>query len=323
MFGELLGLWAADVWTKLGRPGSFQLVECGPGRGTLMADVLRAAATVPGFAKAVRVLLLEISPALMEKQRTMLAGRAVTWIDGLDHPAVRTDQPVILLANEFLDALPVRQFCFRGGAWQERFVDLGDGDQLEFHWLPCTNGDRDDWRQAQLSALDPALYGDEIVELSEAVQSFAGQAARLLRATRGAALFIDYGYSGPASGDTLQALKGHRRAEVLENIGEADLTAHVDFGAVARAGGGAVHGPVTQGPVTQGPVTQGPMTQGPTTQAAFLRRLGIEARAAMLRPKTPGAIDAALHRLTDPAQMGLLFKVLALSHGLTAPPEGF
>lgn len=275
MFGELLGLWAADVWIKLGRPPRFDLIECGPGRGTLMADALRAAKTVPGFIDAAQIILMEISPVLQQKQREMLRGGNVQWIDSLDHPVIRSsDGPVILLANEFLDALPVKQWQQENGQWRERTIIMSEDGGLSFS----------------------RPSNDSIHETSPARELFVNGVSELLKTRRGAALFIDYGHEG-GLGDTLQAVKNHAFAPVLEDAGNADLTSHVDFSALKQIAQDhvAVFGPVPQG--------------------VFLDRLGIRERAAKLNQKTE------LERLTAPGQMGRLFRAMALCHDVT--PEGF
>ena len=284
MFGELIGLWAADVWLKLGSPPAFQLIECGPGRGTLMADVLRAARKVPGFVDAAQIVLIENSPVLIEKQKLALKDFKVVWTDSLGHPHINSSgAPLILLANEFLDALPVRQMI--GG--KERVVIVKNGHL----------------------AFEPT--GGTPREVSPAREAFTRQTAKLLKARRGAALFIDYGYEGPAEGETLQAIREHKFVGALEYVGEADLTAHVDFGAlktVARE--------------------EGVKTGGPAGQGDFLFRLGINERANVLlgaarNAEQRSAIASSLARLTEPEQMGRLFKVMALWHDDNLAVDGF
>lgn len=282
MFGELLGAWAADVWMKLGKP-KFQLIECGPGRGTLMMDALRAAAKAPGFVEAAHIILMENSPLLIEKQKALLKDFKVEWIDNLDHPIIRSsDHPIILLANEFLDALPITQ---RAGQ-EPRTVILHRG-RLNF---------------------DPPR--GEITEASPVRENFVRKVARLLKARKGAALFVDYGYEGPATGDTLQAVREHQYISALDFVGDADLTAHVDFAPLKKAG-----------------MEEGLLVMGPVTQGDFLRRLGVAQRAdALLQNakdmKQRGEIAAAHARLTSSLQMGRLFKVIAFCNSPHAP-EGF
>jgi SAM-dependent MidA family methyltransferase len=296
MFGELLGLWAAAVWQGMGSPTGFRLVELGPGRGTLMADALRALRRVPGLLDGLEVHLVETSPALRERQRAALAPHAarVSWHERLEEVP---PGPLVVIANEFFDALPVRQFVARTGAWHERVVERG-GEDLRFGVAPVPED----------SITVPPREG-AILEVPRAGSALMETLARRLVHDGGAALVIDYGYWGPAFGDTLQALKAHAFADPLSEPGEADLTAHVDFHRLARAAasaGAAVHGPLSQGD--------------------FLRALGIEVRALALKarasPEQAQAVETGLRRLTDPEGMGELFKVLAVSHPGMPPLPG-
>ncbi|MGE0254292.1 MAG: class I SAM-dependent methyltransferase [Alphaproteobacteria bacterium] len=291
MFGELVGLWCADLWLRMGRPDPFVLLELGPGRGTLMADVLRALAVVPGCRAAARPHLVETSPALRARQRRTLRGAGATWHATL---AGVPEGPTLAIANEFFDALPVRQFVRLADGWHERVV-VTEGDGLAFATAV---------RRPQPYELPPAAAGlaaeGATVEDCPAGRTLAAALARRLVREGGAALAIDYGYDGPAVGDTLQAVRAHRFVPVLDEPGEADITAHVDFTALAMAARGA-----------------GATVAGPVAQGAFLRRLGIEARAARLKaaatPAQRAAIDAAMARLIDATGMGSLFRVLALA----------
>lgn len=296
MFGELIGLWAAETWRLMGEPATLRLVELGPGRGTLMADALRAARALPAFRGALDVHLVETSPVLTAAQRDILAacGRPVAWhARPEDVPA----GPAIVIANEFLDALPIRQFERRERGWHERLVGLGDDTALAFGLAPEPE-----------PGLPSGGRAGDVIEVGEAASAVTRNLAERLVREGGAALLVDYGHDRSGFGDTLQAVRRHAYADPLAGPGEADLTAHVDFAALARvaaAAGALVHGPVTQG--------------------AFLSGLGIAARAERLRgaagPDGAPAIDAALARLVEPGQMGRLFKVLALSGpGLAALP---
>ena len=298
MFGELIGLWCAAVWQSMGRPQSVRLVELGPGRGTLLADALRAAGTVPAFRDAIDLHLVETSESLRAEQATLLADAHPTW-----HERFETvpPGPVLVIANEFFDALPIRQFERVGNAWQERVVTLAPSSQgLRFaaaDSVPVEAG------------LGCAPSG-AIVERAPVREALAGALAERIAAGGGAALIIDYGPERPGFGDTLQAMRRHRRNGVLEDPGTADLTAHVDFStlaSVARHAGANVFGPVAQG--------------------RFLRSLGIDARAARLRQGASADqaadIDAALRRLTGVHGMGELFKALALAHPALNTPPGF
>lgn len=293
MFGELIGLWAVAVWQQMGAPRPLRLIELGPGRGTMMADALRAGATVPDFVAAASVHLVEMSPVLRERQRKALAGRGepVTWHETLDQVP---PGPQIILANEFIDALPVHHAVRGTDGWHERVMQLDDAGRLAWGVASSAMADFDATLPAELAgAPTGAVYewrSDAIV--------FA--IADRLKRDGGAALFIDYGHARPGVGETLQALRAHRFSDPLADPGGADLTAHVDFAHLAHAFGAAAC-----------------RVQGPLTQAEFLHRLGIEARAARLKraatARQAADIDSALHRLTAPDQMGELFKVLAVA----------
>jgi NADH dehydrogenase [ubiquinone] 1 alpha subcomplex assembly factor 7 len=299
MFGELIGLWCAETWTAIGAPEPVLLAELGPGRGTLMADALRAARVVPAFAAALEVHLVETSPLLRRRQRETLGHRPATWHDDV---TTIPPAPSLVVANEFFDALPVRQFERTADGWCERLVDA-DADGLRFVLAPPA--------PAPLvpAALAEAAPG-AVVEVSPAAIAIADALARRLVGAGGGALIIDYGHGASAVGETLQAVRRHAYAAVLEAPGEADLTAHVDFAAVARAAAEA-----------------GAVVHGPVPQAAFLAGLGIEARAAALAagatPAQVADIEAALKRLTDVDAMGTLFKAMALTAPGTPSPPGF
>lgn len=310
MFGELLGLWAAAVWKSMGMPKPVRLIELGPGRGTMMADMLRAIRVLPGFYQAVNVDLVEINPALIDRQQETLRGAKppTNWYGRFTEIP---DGPAIVLANEYFDALPVHQVVRRQHGWHERVVDISPSGQLEFsasaeplkHFdllLPPLV------RAAPVGAIFEWRPAEEIMWI-----------ARRLRDQGGAALIIDYGHVRSDAGDTFQAISRHSFTDPLRNPGHADLTAHVDFQALALAAedaGARLHGPVEQG--------------------EFLQRLGIETRAATLMSKAPPQVSAdiqsALQRLTGTGRgmMGALFKVLGVSHpdirvlpGLSDIPE--
>ena len=305
MFGELLGLWAAVVWQGMGSPDNVKLVELGPGRGTLMADMLRAAFAAPGFGEAVHVHMVETSPALKTRQQQALEGMGLAhdpvWHGSFDDVP---EGPVIVIANEFFDALPIEQYFHAGDFWCPRVVDSKpDGDGLCFVLLPPYDAPE----------LPPGLLdapADTMVEVCPSGLDIAENISRRIVADGGAALIIDYGHGESGTGDTLQAVKGHDHHHPLEDPGEADLTAHVDFGALGQrvfASGARAHGVVGQG--------------------EFLQRLGIRERAEMLlagaTPEQEEDIAGALKRLTDPSEMGDLFKVMAISAIDAAPPPGF
>ena len=294
VFGELIGLCLARAWLDgaAGREGPARLVELGPGRGTLMADALRAARAAPGFLGAVSVHLVEASPVLREVQARTLAGHAPVWHDRLEDVP---EGPLLLVANEFFDALPVRQFVREGAGWRERMVG-DDGTALAFGLAPPTVPPFLAHRSADTAE-------GEMVEWRPAVPPSVAEIERRIAAHGGAALLIDYGSWG-SRGDTLQAVRGHSFADPLEAPGETDLTAHVDFQAIARAAPGLA-------------------VSGLTGQGAFLERLGATARAQALARGLGGealaAAVAAHRRLTHPDEMGTLFKVLGLT-ARGAPP---
>jgi len=287
-YGELLGAWAVEVWRGQGAPVPIVLAEAGPGRGTLMADALRLIDRLaPDFAAASVVHLVETSPTLRAEQAARLGGRVVAWHEQL---ATLPDGPALLVASEFLDVLPVRQFRRRNGLWVERAVALAGG---RFVWT-------------DLPAEPPE---DGAGEVSPAARAWMAEATRRVVRYGGAVLVVDYGHDGGAE-DTLQAVRAHRPVDPLEAPGAADLTAHVDFGALARAAraeGGEVYGPVPQG--------------------EFLRRLGLPERTAVLCRNAPPTVarnlQAAARRLMDPDAMGLLFKAMAVLPPGVAPPPGF
>ncbi|MBS0549065.1 MAG: SAM-dependent methyltransferase [Proteobacteria bacterium] len=297
MFGELIGAWLADRWLAMGSPAPVRLVELGPGRGTLMADALRATRGVPGFHAALDLHLVETSETLRAQQAEALAAFTPQWHERFD--AVPAG-PLLLVANEFFDALPVRQFHRTDSGWRERMVGLAaDGETLTLALAPGAT--------PFAPFLPAAAATDAEAELCEAGRAIAAAIGARLRRDGGWALIVDYGYdaSGPAA--SLQAVRGHRRADLLERPGETDLSSHVDFAALAAAAGARSFGPVGQG--------------------AFLARLGIRQRAETLKARASEAqrhaLDAGLHRLIDPGQMGTLFRVMAVGDDRSAAPPGF
>lgn len=298
MFGELLGLWAAHLWQAMGAPARFRLVELGPGRGTLMADILRATRIVPGFHAALSVHLVETSPMLRDKQAVALSGAGAVWHDSI---ATALDGPVIVLANEFLDALPLDQFVMTAEGWHERLLGLGDDGALAFG-LALVGED----------SLKIAAPVGSVFEQPYAALDVVTAIARHIAGEGGGALFIDYGSARSGFGDTLQAMKRHGFVDPLAEPGEADLTVHVDFermGQAALKAGAALH--------------------GPATQRDFLLALGLAQRAQALSQKADAAqrqaISEAFDRLIQPGEIGMgdLFKVLALSQPTLPPLPGF
>lgn len=295
MFGEMIGLWCAVMWQSLGAPSRIVLAEIGPGRGTLMSDILRAAATLPPFRQALDVWLVETSPRLRQRQQQTLSDHAVHWAERFED---LPDGPLLLIANELFDALPIRQFVKHGSTWHERVVTVKDGT-FAFAAGPEERPD------LPADILDDAGDG-AIAETCPAGRALAAAIGRRLNATPGFALLIDYGHVRHGVGETLQAVKSHAFAPVLSDPGAADLTAHVDFQALAEAAVPA-------------------RAWGPVPQGDFLRRLGIKTRAAILAQggdqKRLHEIAGQVRRLTDADQMGTLFKVLALAHpALPCPP---
>ncbi len=304
MFGELLGLWCVDAWTGLlNKPATFHLIELGPGHGTLMEDALRAARVAPDFLAAARIHLVEISPSLKRKQRTALAGLDVVWHDSFD--AV-PDGPFLLLANEFFDALPIRQLVATPKGVAERRIGLDDaGTGLRFGLTPGPSP----WAKLLPQSLAGAPEGS-VIELSPASLLLIQSIAQRIVRRGGAALVVDYGPAASEPGDSLQAMRRHKKQSVLDDPGQADITAHVDFQALAKAA-----------------QAEGARALGPVAQGAFLQRLGIAERAGRLQEKADSQqsldIALALRRLLAPEEMGTLFKALALVPRGQAAPAGF
>ncbi|MBO9447149.1 SAM-dependent methyltransferase [Ruegeria sp. R14_0] len=297
MFGELIGLSLAQIWMDQGKPERFVLAELGPGRGTLMADILRATRTVPGFHAAAHIVLLEASPTLRGIQAQTLGGFDPKWVDSVsDLP----NAPLFLVANEFFDALPIRQFLRDGDGWRERLIGTKD-EALAFGLGP--HGPQ----VALLDRLEDTKDGD-LVELCAAAIPILTVIAGRIATHGGAALIVDYG-DWHSLGDTFQAVRAHDQVDPLATPGQADLTAHVDFEplALAARAAGCAHTRLTP-------------------QGVFLERLGITARAQALAAQLGGSelesLIAAHRRLTHPEEMGNLFKTLGLYPSYSAPPPG-
>lgn len=301
MFGELIAVWLHAAWTALGSPKPVTIAEIGPGRGTLMQDMLRTLRRLdPGLAADAAFAMVEVSPRLKEVQMATLAASAssIRWHETIDTLAAA---PLLIVGNELFDAIPIRQFVRTGSGWRERMVGLDDRDELAF--------------MAGLGAVDASLLPADagnapvgaIVELAPARSALMATIAERIASTGGAALFIDYGHLESGLGDTLQALRKHAYEPVLARPGEADLTSHVDFSAlvgVARAAGLQTH---------------------LATQGDFLLGLGLLERAGALGAHATEAVRdqlaAAVERLAGPQQMGTLFKVLAVvARGVEVPP---
>jgi NADH dehydrogenase [ubiquinone] 1 alpha subcomplex assembly factor 7 len=295
MFGEMVGLWCADVWRQMGKPAKFALVEFGPGRGTLMQDTLRATAKISGFHEAMNLFLLESSETLQATQHEKLAPHRPAYLADL---AALPRLPMIVLANEFLDALPIRQFEKTFEGWAERKVGLDDEGDLAFVLQPLDPAGMFVIAEGFKDALPGTVY-----EISFAALTVMRDLARHIVAQGGAALIIDYGPVEPSGKPTLQAVSKHGYADVLAHPGDDDLTSHVDFAALKSTA-----------------LAQEALVDGPIGQGEFLATLGIELRASQLKqnatPEQVKDIDAALRRLIDPAEMGTLFKAL----GISSPP---
>jgi NADH dehydrogenase [ubiquinone] 1 alpha subcomplex assembly factor 7 len=304
MFGELIGVWIAAIWQSLGRPRDLVVAELGPGRGTLMADAMRAMRSVSGLTETLRVALIETSAVLREVQREALAHSPIPldWYARIDD---LPQGPLVVIANEFIDALPVRQLLRERGRWHERSVTLSASSAFAF----CAGAAVD---EAALPGWARSLDASDgnIVEMRPATISLLESLAARAKRAPMAALMLDYGHEQSAAGDTLQAVFRHCFADPLAAPGEADLTAHVDFAALKDAAS-----------------ELSLSAYGPMPQGEFLLKLGLEARCQRLtRDATPAqqaAILAGAARLADPRQMGVLFKALALQSSGLAPPPPF
>jgi NADH dehydrogenase [ubiquinone] 1 alpha subcomplex assembly factor 7 len=300
MFGELIGLWAAQSWLDMGRPDPFNLIELGPGRGTLMADALRACSKVPGFLDAMQLHLVETNAPLKRLQAEALTAYAPQWHTALDQCP---EGPCIILGNEFLDCLPVRQYVRGRDAWHEKLVGLDEDGMLCFGFGP-------EMPAPPASALktDPeGCVREEAPGLAALVLAMAER----LHAHNGRALFVDYGNPTQApSGDTVQALYRHTKVSPLDHVGQADLTAHVDFHTLCAEAQLA-----------------GLRVDGPISQSHFLAGLGLHARATRLssaNPSQASALQEAVERLTGIGHMGGLFFAVCLSSvSIPSPPAGF
>jgi NADH dehydrogenase [ubiquinone] 1 alpha subcomplex assembly factor 7 len=299
MFGELIGLWCVHSWMEIGGPAVFDLIELGPGRGTLMADAWRAARVAPGFRAAARIVLVETSAPLRQMQAAALAkvGAHGQWHDTLTPGEV----PAVIVGNEFLDCLPIRQFVRAGAGYLERLVGAA-GDEFRFGL------DRTPMPLGALPAHLGAAPAGAIVEWAPGLEAVIGQIGERL-ALGGRALLIDYGADAPSFGDTLQALARGAKVDPLADPGGGDLTAHVDFVELARLAR-----------------ARRLDVAGPRGQGGFLNALGLSVRVQALahsRPDQRDAIGAAYNRLTAPDQMGDLFKAIALSSPGLAGAAGF
>ncbi len=300
LFGEMIALWCIDCWIKLGSPQPFTLLECGPGRGTLMADILRTTVLVPEFLNAATLVMLEKSPLLKQKQQETLKAHPVTWIETLAH---LPDQKTIMVCNEFFDAFPVQPFVKTAKGWGERAVN-------------CM---KEGFAYTVLAPEQPkqVLFNDSvfmeapigaIAEINIAANNWLKDFARHINARGGTAIIIDYGYEGPELANTVQAIHRRKMSPVLQHIGETDITAHVDFApfqTIARE--------------------MGIRASSLLPMRDFLLACGIETRAERLKASAgcPEQIETGLRRLIASEQMGHLFKVMCLSHQTLSPPIGW
>lgn len=300
VFGEMLGLWCVQVWHDQGRYATKRLVELGPGRGTLMADALRAARVAPEFLDGLEIVLVESSPALKQAQQECLRewGDMIRWTGQLDSSF--GDRPLFLLANEFFDALPIRQYVKTVRGWRERMVTLAGG-KLDFALSPVPVPD----------AAIPPGRGDApdggVYEVCPPALALTGEIARIVAMQGGGALIVDYGYDKPGFGETLQAVADHSFTGILDDPGESDLSAHVDFAALASAASPAA-------------------AFGPVTQAEFLDDIGIVRRFEQLASRNATMANelwSQLDRLVNPEQMGTLFKAFAIMPPGASTPPGF
>lgn len=301
LFGEIIGAWAADVWMKMGQPERLILCECGPGRGTLMADAMRATKGLPDFHEAVELHLLEISPILQERQRAALGEFNPQWHKGLEN--LPDDAPMIVMGNEFLDALPFISLQKTREGWAERVVNYDGAYTFDLRLA------------AEFEDLVPfhlkKAEAGSIFEAAPVRNEFMTRVSERLKRQGGAAVFIDYGHVKTSLGDTFQALKDNKYVEALSCIGDADLTSHVDFEALVAE------------------VFDQVQVHGPVTQGEFLRALGVEVRAQMLIDSNSeqqcADVKNGLHRLVASSEMGALFKVIGLSywHGKELEIAGF
>ncbi|MGH1455555.1 MAG: class I SAM-dependent methyltransferase [Alphaproteobacteria bacterium] len=309
MFGEMIGAWVADIWAQMGRPPELSLIECGAGRGTLMSDIMHATKAVDGFHDAVQMHIIETSCVLRGSQKAALIQYDPKWHDSLDIGFV--DNPCIIIGNEFLDALPVEQIRFTNGAWQQCFIAVDENSSdFGFVWLPL---------QKEIADIAPEVKKTHaIYEIAPERLRFMTLCAKLLKKNGGGMLFLDYGHKKSSDGETLQAIKNHQYTPVLKDVGNCDITAHVDFDTLIET---AHEGGLATPPIV--------------TQHDFLMGLGISHRAKILQntalkkygfekgQEVAQSIEKDLDRLTSQKEMGTLFKVMCAYHGYNLQPAGF
>lgn len=294
-FGEMLTVCMVEAWIRGGKP-DVHLVELGPGRGTLMADFLKSCKNAPDFFERMDIHLVETSPVLRAAQKAKLAGYTPHWHDSID--TLPADGPLLILANEFFDALPIRQAVMTLDGWREKVVGLSESGTLQFGIAQGGPSFRKNAGDAWLATLPPAPEGT-IMEVSPVRDAVMRSLCARLQKQGGLMIVIDYGHAVPgAAGDTFQAVRKHKYVSPLENVGHADLTSHVDFArldAIASEAGCAVYGPVSQ--------------------KSFLEAMGIHTRLKNLQAQNPSdeTLAPGVTRLIDPQGMGQLFKVMAVS----------
>ena len=294
IFGELIGAWVIDIWMQLGKP-EFNLIECGPGRGTLMADILRVGRNVPDFTESVHIRLIETQGFLSKKQKQILSEYEPTWHESISD--IDLDKPCIIIGNEFLDALPIEQLKRDDSGWRQRVVCIEDDKSLMFEM-----GEVDD---NLLTLLPNRTESRQFYEVSPTRIRFIESCSQMLESIGGAALFIDYGHQKSNYGDTLQAVRNHQFSDVLENVGQSDITSHVDFDSLCRC--------IQSDQIKKMPIN---------TQRDFLLSLGIEERAKALvkmNPSKEKAVVQDVDRLIGEDQMGNLFKVMCFYKGNLKP----
>lgn len=300
MFGELIGAWSHQVWDNLKKPNKVALVELGPGKGTLMSDLLRAAKASPEFFNAIELYLIETSTLMREQQKKSLDNfeKDISWLDDISQ---LPKMPTIIIANEFLDVVPIRQYIKSESIWRERGVGLDDDNQPAPLQLAATLDEN-----LMPSGADKEPDGS-VFETSPAREAIAQDIATHIQTNQGTALYIDYGHAKTGYGDTFQAVKKHKKVDPFENPGFADLTSHVDFERIAFASKLA-----------------GAKVSKIITQADLLLSLGLLERAGILGANADKAtrqkIQNAVERMAAPDQMGELFKAVAIYSGSKAPP---
>jgi NADH dehydrogenase [ubiquinone] 1 alpha subcomplex assembly factor 7 len=305
MFGEMIGLWFADMWVKMNCPHKVNLVEFGPGRGTLMMDALRALRVIPDFLKAIDIHLVEASPELQKIQQKKIIHPNINWHASVQKAIEDNDAPIFIIANEFFDALPIKQYQKSGSGWHERMVSLNEaGNELITMLSPFPV-------QNLILPKELNLVEDHsIVEVSPMSDYIMSEISIQIKEKSGAALIIDYGYTRHQTGETLQAVKSHQYSNIYDNPGDTDLSAHVNFNRlqnIAKQVGTSTYGPIDQGD--------------------FLTALGIKQRALQLSTSTyaeqSSDITTSLNRLISPNEMGSLFKVFGISSQKNIVPAGF